>query len=185
MMKESNGSARLAPPEPDTRRMVRVPSNATRYRKPQATESLVVTIVAATPQIEYTGATVMHFRTVRARLHEIAAAVELTSASTRERWVVRIEHDSDYHGRVVLELASETDADLEHEAERGFDLLRGLVARAAPIEPVEPTITSADIVRDLEAAGFVYASSIATWIHSDGRKLTVAQIDAMVGGGAS
>lgn len=114
-----------------------MPSKATRYRKPGATESLIAVIVAdpygnPQPQIEYTGAVVAHYRVVRARLYEIAAAVELTSASTRERWVVRVEHDSDHHGRVVLELASELEVDLGLEAERGRDLLAHLVRRAVP-----------------------------------------------------
>jgi hypothetical protein len=70
------------------------------------------------PQIEVTVPTPAEWRRLSAALHQLAAEVELATPA-RERWLVRIEHFSDTHGRVYLELMRAT----PEEAARGMAVL--------------------------------------------------------------
>jgi hypothetical protein len=70
------------------------------------------------PQIEVTVPTPEDRRRLSAALHQLAAAVELATPA-RERWLVQIEHFSDTHGRVYLELMRAT----PEEAARGMAVL--------------------------------------------------------------
>lgn len=107
-----------------------MPRKTTKYRNPEGCQTINASIAESAygnpqPQINYTGAVGSHWRGVRAELLRLAAEVEYASIPQREHWIVRVEHDGDYHGRVVLELA-EANAD---EAHRGYMLLREVVGK--------------------------------------------------------
>jgi hypothetical protein len=77
------------------------------------------------PQVEIEIAKGLSYRVRRAALHTLAAKIELATPSN-EGWCVQIEHVSDTHGYVYLELIHATPA----EAERGMALLRKVIAEA-------------------------------------------------------
>ena len=76
----------------------------------------------AEPQIEIRIPKDKSHRLVSAALHKLAADVELATPE-RERWIVQTESFYDARGRVYLELADATPA----EVERGMAMLRKLV----------------------------------------------------------
>ncbi len=76
----------------------------------------------AEPQIEIRLPKGTSHRLVSAALHKLAADVELATPE-RERWIVQTESFYDARGRVYLELADATPA----EVERGMAMLRKLV----------------------------------------------------------
>ena len=63
------------------------------------------------------------FRAIRAALYAIAAEVEVMSPAT-ERWRVRVEFNSDLHGRVYIELSTGS-SDEETRAMQGLRLVAG------------------------------------------------------------
>jgi len=96
-----------------------------RARKPPAAPLRVETVTSYNvpqPQIVVTRNEAETARQFRARLHIIAAAVEVQTLPS-EDWLVRIEVDSDMSGRICLELA-EGDA---LEAHRGEAMLKRIV----------------------------------------------------------